>query len=153
MLSNFNHAAHLAQLYVRELPGFDIWTAGVQRDAKWKDAEVSAMDETVLIVPCSQDGIGDYFEACQVFAASSSGRGLFGRRRPGLFGPPGVHRDHRGHGYGRSVTVAAALQEMGSSSATMCTPTSNVGGVATYASGFQKLPDVFRLPPLDRQGA
>ncbi|WP_426502791.1 GNAT family N-acetyltransferase [Dactylosporangium sp. McL0621] len=65
--------------------------------------------------------------------------------RPGLLEPLGVHRDHRGHGYGRAITVAAAaaLQEMGSSSATVCTPSSNVGGVATYVSaGFQKLPDV-----------
>jgi ribosomal protein S18 acetylase RimI-like enzyme len=50
-----------------------------------------------------------------------------------------------GHGYGRAITLAAAaaLQEMGSSSATVCTPSSNVGGVATYVSaGFQKLPDI-----------
>lgn len=74
-----------------------------------------------------------------------------GQGRPGLLEPLGVHRDHRGHGYGPAITVAAAaaLQEMGSSSATVCTPSSNVGGVATYVSaGFQKLPDVtdFRRP-------
>jgi ribosomal protein S18 acetylase RimI-like enzyme len=68
-----------------------------------------------------------------------------GKGRPGLLEPLGVHRDHRGHGYGRAISVAAAaaLQEMGSSSATVCTPSSNVGGVATYVSaGFQRLPDV-----------
>lgn len=68
-----------------------------------------------------------------------------GEGRPGLLEPLGVHRDHRGHGYGRAITVAAAaaLQEMGSSSATVCTPSSNAGGVATYVSaGFQKLPDI-----------
>jgi ribosomal protein S18 acetylase RimI-like enzyme len=68
-----------------------------------------------------------------------------GEGRPGLLEPMGVHRDHRGHGHGRAITVAAAaaLQEMGSSSATVCTPSSNVGGVATYVSaGFEKLPDV-----------
>jgi len=68
-----------------------------------------------------------------------------GEGRPGLLEPLGVHRDHRGHRYGPAITVAAAaaLQEMGSSSATVCTPSSNVGGVATYVSaGFQKLPDV-----------
>jgi ribosomal protein S18 acetylase RimI-like enzyme len=62
-----------------------------------------------------------------------------------LLEPLGVHRDHRGHGYGRAITVAAAaaLQEMGSSNATVCTPSKNVGGVAAYVSaGFQKLPDV-----------
>jgi ribosomal protein S18 acetylase RimI-like enzyme len=68
-----------------------------------------------------------------------------GQGRPGLIEPLGVHRDHRGHGYGRAITLAAAaaLQEMGASSATVCTPSSNVGGVATYVSaGFQRLPDV-----------
>jgi ribosomal protein S18 acetylase RimI-like enzyme len=67
-----------------------------------------------------------------------------GRGKPGLIEPMGVHRDHRGHGYGRAITVAAAaaLQELGSSSAIVCTATSNVGGVATYESaGFQKLPE------------
>lgn len=57
----------------------------------------------------------------------------------------GVHRDHRGHGYGTAISVAAAaaLREMGSSSATVCAESTNVGAVATYASaGFQKLPDI-----------
>ncbi|APU13559.1 acetyltransferase (GNAT) family protein [Actinoalloteichus sp. GBA129-24] len=68
-----------------------------------------------------------------------------GAGRPGLLEPMGVHRDHRGHGYGRAITVAsaAALRELGSSSATVCTATANVGGVATYRSaGFRPLPDV-----------
>lgn len=74
-----------------------------------------------------------------------------GHGRPGLIEPLSAHRDHRGHGYGRAITVsaAAALQEMGSSSATVCTPSSNVGGVAAYVpAGFEKLPDVtdFRRP-------
>lgn len=67
-----------------------------------------------------------------------------GEGRPGLLEPMGVHRDHRGHGYGTAITVAAAaaLQELGSSSALVCTPSSNVGAVATYASaGFQQLPE------------
>jgi len=83
------------------------------------------------------DGDGDAVAAVTVWSA--------GDGRPGLLEPLGVHRDHRGHGYGRAITVAAAaaLQEMGSSSATVCTPSSNVGGVATYVSaGFQKIPDV-----------
>jgi ribosomal protein S18 acetylase RimI-like enzyme len=56
----------------------------------------------------------------------------------------GVHREHRGHGYGTAVILAAAvaLQDLGSSSATVCTPSSNVGAVATYESaGFQQLPE------------
>jgi len=74
-----------------------------------------------------------------------------GRGRPGLIEPLGVHRDHRGRGHGRAITLAAAavLQRLGSSSATVCTPSSNVGGVAAYMSaGFEKLPEVtdFRRP-------
>lgn len=68
-----------------------------------------------------------------------------GPGRPGLIEPMGVHRDHRGHGYGKAITVAAAaaLREMGSSSALVATPSANVGGVATYkAAGFQPLPEI-----------
>jgi ribosomal protein S18 acetylase RimI-like enzyme len=46
---------------------------------------------------------------------------------------------------GQAITVAAAvaLQELGSSSAIVCTPSFNVGAVATYKSaGFQQLPEV-----------
>ncbi|HEY5229524.1 MAG TPA: GNAT family N-acetyltransferase [Galbitalea sp.] len=67
-----------------------------------------------------------------------------GPGKPGLLEPMGVHRDHRGHGYGRAITVAAAaaLQKLGSSSATVCTRMSNVSGVATYESaGFTRLPE------------
>ena len=68
-----------------------------------------------------------------------------GPGKPGLLEPMGVHREHRGHGYGQAITVAAAaaLQELGSSSAIVCTPSSNVGAVATYRSaGFQQLPEI-----------
>jgi GNAT superfamily N-acetyltransferase len=68
-----------------------------------------------------------------------------GPGKPGLLEPMGVHREHRGHGYGTAITVAAAaaLQELGSSSAIVCTRSSNVGAVATYTSaGFQQLPEV-----------
>lgn len=68
-----------------------------------------------------------------------------GPGKPGLLEPMGVHREHRGHGYGKAITVAAAaaLQELGSSSAIVCTPSVNVGAVATYKSaGFQQLPEV-----------
>ena len=71
-----------------------------------------------------------------------------GEGRPGLLEPLGVHRDHRGQGYGTAITLAAAaaLREMGASSATVCTPSSNVGGVAAYVSaGFERLPDVADL--------
>jgi ribosomal protein S18 acetylase RimI-like enzyme len=63
-----------------------------------------------------------------------------GPGRPGLVEPMGVHRDHRGHGYGTAITVAgaAALRELGASSAVVATPSDNVAGVATYrAAGFE----------------
>lgn len=74
-----------------------------------------------------------------------------GPGRPGLLEPLGVHQDHRGHGFGTAISLAAAaeLRGMGASSATVCTPSSNVGAVATYASaGFRRLPPVtdFRRP-------
>ena len=67
-----------------------------------------------------------------------------GSGRPGLLEPLGVHSDHRGHGHGRAISIAAAaaLREMGSSSAMVCTPSSNVGAVATYQSaGYELLPE------------
>ena len=71
-----------------------------------------------------------------------------GLSRPGLLEPMGVHRHHRGRGYGSAISIAAAaaLQELGSSSAIVCTASSNVGAVATYKSaGFQQLPEVHDL--------
>jgi ribosomal protein S18 acetylase RimI-like enzyme len=68
-----------------------------------------------------------------------------GPGKPGLVEPMGVHRDHRGRGYGKAIAVAAAgaLRELGSSSAIVCTPSSNVGAVTTYKSaGFQQLPEI-----------
>jgi GNAT superfamily N-acetyltransferase len=68
-----------------------------------------------------------------------------GPGRPGLLEPMGVHRDHRRHGYGRAISLAAAaaLQDLGSSSAIVCTPSANAGAVATYTSaGFRPLPEI-----------
>ncbi len=68
-----------------------------------------------------------------------------GPGRPGLLEPMGVHREHRGRGYGTAITLAAAaaLQELGSSSAIVCTASANVAAVATYESaGFQQLLEV-----------
>jgi ribosomal protein S18 acetylase RimI-like enzyme len=83
------------------------------------------------------DGQRDAVAAVTVWSA--------GPGRPGLLEPMGVHREHRGHGYGTAITVAAAaaLRALGSSSAVVCTPSSNVGAVATYVSaGFRPLPEV-----------
>jgi ribosomal protein S18 acetylase RimI-like enzyme len=68
-----------------------------------------------------------------------------GPGKPGLLEPMGVHREHRRHGYGTAISLAAAasLQGLGSSSAIVCTPSSNVGAVATYTSaGFRPLPEI-----------
>ncbi|GAA2567369.1 hypothetical protein GCM10010398_66320 [Streptomyces fimbriatus] len=83
------------------------------------------------------DDRGDAVAAATVWSA--------GPGRPGLLEPMGVHREHRRHGYGRAITVAAAaaLRELGSSSAVVCTPSSNAGAVATYESaGFRQRPEV-----------
>jgi ribosomal protein S18 acetylase RimI-like enzyme len=90
-----------------------------------------------------RDGEGVVVAAATVWSA--------GEGRPGLLEPVGVHRDHRGRGHGRRISLAAsaALRDMGASSASVCTPGSNTAAVATYASaGFQRLPDVtdFRRP-------
>ena len=66
-----------------------------------------------------------------------------GPGKPGLLEPMGVHADHQGRGHGRAICIAAAaaLQRLGSSCALVCTPSANVGGVATYESaGYQRLP-------------
>lgn len=68
-----------------------------------------------------------------------------GPGRPGLIEPMGAHAEHRGHGYGKAICVAAAvaLREMGASSVLVCTPSSNAGGVAAYRSaGFEPRPEV-----------
>lgn len=59
-------------------------------------------------------------------------------------GAEGVHQDHLGHGYGRAICIAAAaaLQEMGASSAMVATRSANVAAVTTYAAaGYRKLPE------------
>ncbi|MFI6814936.1 GNAT family N-acetyltransferase [Nonomuraea sp. NPDC050328] len=85
----------------------------------------------------AHDGRGEAVAAATVWSA--------GPGRPGLLEPLGVHPDHRGHGYGTAISVAAAaaLRELGSSSALVCTPSANVAAVATYrAAGFEALPEV-----------
>ncbi|SEE30857.1 GNAT family N-acetyltransferase [Ruania alba] len=79
-------------------------------------------------------------QAVAVTAVWSAGVG-----RPGLIEPMGVHRDHRGQGYGTAITTAAAaaLREMGSSSAVVCAETTNTAAVSTYvAAGFAPQPNV-----------
>jgi GNAT superfamily N-acetyltransferase len=88
-------------------------------------------------------GFDEHDNAVAVAGVWSAGRG-----RPGLIEPMGVHQEHRGHGHGTAITVAAALalREMGSSSAIVCTPSSNSGAVATYAAaGFARFPEALDL--------
>ncbi|MEU0093434.1 GNAT family N-acetyltransferase [Kribbella sp. NPDC006257] len=83
-----------------------------------------------------RDADGERVAAVTVWSA--------GPGKPGLLEPMGVHRDFRGNGYGQAITLAAAamLRELGSSSAVVATPSSNVGAVATYqAAGFVPLPE------------
>ncbi|MBC6448312.1 GNAT family N-acetyltransferase [Actinokineospora xionganensis] len=81
----------------------------------------------------------DQGEAVAAVTVWSAGPG-----KPGLLEPMGVHSEHRGRGYGKAITLAAAaaLRELGSSSAIVSTPSANVGAVATYRSaGFLQLPE------------
>ncbi len=67
-----------------------------------------------------------------------------GPGRPGVLEPVGVHSGHRGRGHGTAITLAAAaaLRDLGSSSAIVATPSANTAAVATYtAAGFDRLPD------------
>jgi len=103
-------------------------------DERWHEmaAGLPYADARCLV---AYDDVGNAVAAVTVWSA--------GPGKPGLLEPMGVHREHRGHGYGKAITIAAAaaLQELGSSSAIVCTESSNVAAVATYESaGFQQLP-------------
>lgn len=105
-------------------------------DARWHAmAEGPAYADARCLVAYDREGA-----AVAAVTVWSAGPG-----RPGLLEPMGAHRDHRGHGYGRAITVAAAaaLRQLGASSAMVCTPSANTGGVATYESaGFEPLAEV-----------
>lgn len=105
-------------------------------DSRWH-AMASGPLYTAARCLVTYDDQGNAVAAATVWSA--------GPGRPGLLEPMGVHRDHRGHGHGTAITLAAAatLQELGSSSALVCTPTSNTGAIATYESaGFHRLPQI-----------
>lgn len=102
---------------------------------RWRDmaAGPAYADARCLV---AYDGAGVAVGTVTVWSA--------GPGRPGLLEPMGVHHEHRGRGHGRAITVAAAaaLRDLGASSATVCTPTVNAGGVATYrAAGFRPMPE------------
>lgn len=82
----------------------------------------------------ADDELGEAAAAITVWSA--------GEGRPGLIEPLAVHPAHRGRGIGRALTVAgaAALRELGASSALVATPSSNAAAVAAYrAAGFALL--------------
>lgn len=104
-------------------------------DERWRAmaAGVAHADARSLL------GYDDHGRGVAAITVWSAGRG-----RPGLIEPMGVHADHRGHGYGRAITVAGAhaLQQLGSSSAHVCTESARAGAVATYRSaGFDADPE------------
>jgi ribosomal protein S18 acetylase RimI-like enzyme len=85
----------------------------------------------------ARDQTGEAVAAVTVWSA--------GPGRPGLIEPMGVHRNFRGAGHGQAITLAAAaaLRELGASRAVVCTPSFNVGAVATYqAAGFEPQPEI-----------
>lgn len=60
--------------------------------------------------------------------------------RTGLIEPLGVHSDHRGHGYGREMTLAGAraLRRLGAATAGIAAEQANPGALNTYlAAGFR----------------
>jgi ribosomal protein S18 acetylase RimI-like enzyme len=84
-----------------------------------------------------RNDLGESVAAATVWSA--------GEGRPGYIEPMGVHRLHRGHGYGTAMVLACArtLRELGSSSIYTVTPATNVGAVATYqAAGLQPLDEI-----------
>jgi len=105
-------------------------------DARWHamaDGEPYA-DARCLV---ARNEIGESVAAATVWSA--------GEGRPGYIEPMGVHRLHRGRGYGTAIVLGAArmLQEMGASSVYTCTPAFNVGAVATYqAAGLEPQPEL-----------
>jgi ribosomal protein S18 acetylase RimI-like enzyme len=114
--------------------------AGVQRasfdgstftDDRWHAMAAGApyADARCLL---ARDQAGQAVAAVTVWSA--------GPGRPGLIEPLGVHRNARGAGHGRAITLAAAhaLRELGASAADVHTPSFNDGAVATYrAAGFE----------------
>lgn len=102
----------------------------VRRRAQWSAMTTGPFSRLVRpLLGVDADG-----EAVAVIAVWSAGE-----RRPGLIEPLGVHRAHRGRGYGAAITRAGAgaLRESDASSAVVIAESANVGALATYAAaGF-----------------
>lgn len=103
--------------------------------AGWQAASEGPFGQSARILSLLDDD-----NKVAVAAVWSSGTG-----RPGLIEPMGVHREYRGRGYGTlmTLTAAASLRDMGSSSATVCAESANTGAVSTYlAAGFVARPEI-----------
>lgn len=140
-----------------ETPGVRVESIGPEAAHEWAEVHVSAFDGQSLGVELirqrwqTMTGGLPYTDARSLVGYDDQGAAVAavtvwsaGTGRYGVIEPMGVHRDHRGHGYGRAITLAAAaaLQELGSSAAMVGTQSANVGAVATYVSaGFLRLPD------------
>ncbi|MFF3492082.1 GNAT family N-acetyltransferase [Streptomyces sp. NPDC002795] len=112
---------------------FDRSTFTAQR---WRAMAVGSLYEEARCLLAYDDGGA----AVAVVTVWSAGPG-----RPGLLEPMGVHRDHRVRGHGAAIcaAAAAALRELGASSALVSTPSANTAAVATYkAAGYRPMPQV-----------
>jgi GNAT superfamily N-acetyltransferase len=111
------------------------WGSPRFTDARWRTmADGSPYRDAACLL-----GYDDQDVAVAGVTVWSAGPG-----RPGLLEPMGVHADHRRHGRGRAICVAAAaeLQRRGASSALVCTPSALASAVTTYESaGFRRLPE------------
>ena len=87
-------------------------------------AMAAGLPSTVARCLVAHDDQGSAVAAVTVWSAGAGKRGQIE--------PMGVRREQRNHGYAAAVALvaAAALQELGSSSAIVCTPASNVGALA-----------------------
>lgn len=119
------------------------FTGSTFTTSKWRTMSASPVytDAQCLL---AYDDTGAEVAAATVWSA--------GPGRPGILEPVGVRPSHRGRGYGRAITLAAAaaLRDVGASRALVCTDTANLPAVAAYRSaGFTEhavVPDIERAP-------
>lgn len=139
-----------------EYPGLRIEVIGPEQAHQWSAVQRSAFGSTLTDEEAQRcwhamaAGL-PHVDARSLVAYDEQGNAVAavtvwsaGPGRYGVLEPMGVHREHRGHGYGKAITIAAAaaLRELGSSAAAVATTSSNVGAVATYTSaGFKPLPE------------
>jgi ribosomal protein S18 acetylase RimI-like enzyme len=85
----------------------------------------------------ARNDLGESVAAATVWSA--------GAGKLGYIEPMGVHRMHRGRGYGKAMVLgcARALRELGASGIYTATPGTNVGAIATYNSaGMVSQPEI-----------